>query len=390
MASSSQVVPGVDTRKLIAAAMLTTVAVVLPAFLSGAVSVQTRAEFAVAEGRYGWSIGSYFLAAAFGGIAMGRLTQRLGARRQLIAALLTAIVGQLAIAAWASSFSRFVTLLAVCGFTNAASQPAVNLALAEARLPRLGFAIALKQTAMPTATLFGGLAVPALALTVGWRWSYVASAGLGLVALGFVWRIVPAASSADAPSKGSMARPVSTRSDLLVAVGFGFFLALCAGSLNGWLVESGVDAGLPEGVAGLMLAVGAAAGVSLRLVLGSKLDAMTIAPLRFAGWMLFAGVGGFALLAVRTPVSHVGATVVAFAGGWVWPIFANYGIIRTNQEAAGRATGITQTGVYSGVCAGPLLSGWLIETWGYPVMWLTIAGSALIGAVLCLAVADRF
>jgi len=387
---SPQIAASTANDRLIATSMLATVSSVLPAFLSGALSVQTRSEFAVTESRYGWALSSYFLAAALGVAAMGRLTQRFGARRQLVTALLFIIFIQLGLAARATSFGQFVALLAICGLSNAAIQTAVNLALADAELPRLGFAIALKQSSMPTATLIGGLAVPLLALTVGWRWAYVTSAGLGLVALGAVWCVVPEATSAN-PARASIdARPVSSRVDLLVAVGFGFFLSVSAGTLNGWLVESGVNAGLTEGLAGLMLAVGAAAGVSLRLWLGSKLDTMTVAPLRFAGRMLFVGVVGFALLAIRTPLSHVVATTLAFAGGWVWPIFANYGIIRTNRESAGRATGITQTGVYLGVFSGPLLSGWLIETSGYPAMWFTMAASALVGAVLCLTVADRF
>ena len=57
-------------------------------------------------------------------------------------------------------------------------QTAVNLALTRARLPRLGLAIALKQSGMPTAAMIGGATVPLLALTLGWRSAFVLGVGI--------------------------------------------------------------------------------------------------------------------------------------------------------------------------------------------------------------------
>src|SRR5205823_1137887 len=48
---------------------------------------------------------------------------------------------------------------------------------------RLGLSFGVKQAAIPLATLLAGAAVPAVALTVGWRWAYVIAAGLAVLAL---------------------------------------------------------------------------------------------------------------------------------------------------------------------------------------------------------------
>jgi MFS family permease len=181
----------------------------------------------------------------------------------------------------------------------------------------------------------------------------------------------------------------SRRALFLAAVG-SFFLAFCAGALSGWTVASGVDAGLGEGTAGIMLGAGAAAGIVIRLASGSRLDSMRMAPFKVAGYTVLIGAMGMALLGARSPGIHVVATLVAFGGGWIWPVFTNFGIVRTNQAAASAATGITQTGVYVGVFLGPLATGWMIEAFGYPVMWLVVAVTAGFGSAMTLLIAKEF
>ncbi len=151
-----------------------------------------------------------------------------------------------------------------------------------------------------------------------------------------------------------------------------------------------MDAGLGEATAGLMLSLGAGTGISLRVLAGTRLDRMRRAPFLVAGVMVLFGAAGMVMLAVRSPSVHVVATLIAFAGGWVWPVFTNYGIVRTNAAAAGTATGITQMGVYVGVFAAPLVTGWLIEGFGYEIMWSVVTAMTLLGSVLALSMRNRF
>ena len=73
----------------------------------------------------------------------------------------------------------------LCGaWCNVMGQLASNLTLSRS-VPahRLGLSFGVKQAAIPLATLLAGAAVPAVALTVGWRWAYVIASGLAVLAL---------------------------------------------------------------------------------------------------------------------------------------------------------------------------------------------------------------
>lgn len=369
---------------LISAAVFATVTTILPGFLVGALSVQVANEFAVSEATYGWGLGGFFLSATLGSKVLGGVAQRIGPRRQVVASLAASVVAQLFIAALASSFWLFVGALAVTGLANSANQSAINLLLSTAKLPRLGLAIALKQSGMPTASLLGGLAVPAIALTVGWRWAYVIGAISATLAALNILRVVQ---PVGAMERGAVPKPLTDRRTLVMAsVGLGC-MAFAAGALNAWIVGSGVDAGISEARAGLLLSLGAGFGIAVRLLIGVQIDQIATRPFRLAGIFSMVGALGIALLAISTPLVAVLATILAFGAGWVWPVFTNFGIVNANREAAAAASGITQTGVYIGVFAGPLLSGILIEAVGYSVMWLVTAVVMVAGASISMAIA---
>lgn len=378
---------GARPSLVVNASVMATVSTVLPGFLVGALSVQISAEMGVSEAVYGWGLGSFFGAATIGSIMLGRLAQRIGALSQMTLALAVSAAVQVALAATARSFAAVVGFLVVAGLANAANQTSVNLALAQAELRRLGLAVSIKQSGLPTATLLAGFSVPSLALTVGWRWAYVAGAVFALASLAMV-RV--AVGSPPPQSATGTPAPESSSRDLVLAAAVGTFLAFSAGSLNAWGVGSGVDAGLGEGMAGLFLSVGAATGITMRVVGGWMSDTMRVKPFLVAGVTALLGSVGMAGLALRSPGTHVFAMLVSFGAGWIWPVFTNYGIVRTNPRAAGTATGVTQMGVYVGVFVAPLVTGWLIEHHGYSAMWLVVAASAVVGAVVSIRMADQF
>ena len=377
---------GVDTRAIIATSVVATVGCVYPGFLIGAVSVQVIDEFGVSAGRYGWAMGTYFLAATFASVLAGRLVQRIGPRRQLVGCLLVTIIAQGLIASIGDSFGVVVALLAVCGVVNAANQTAVNLALTRARLPRLGLAIAIKQSGMPSAAMISGATVPLLALTLGWRSAFVLGVGIALAGLAMVLRFIEPGGVDVLRS----AKPVSSNRALYWSLIGGSFLSFSAGGLTSWLVASGVDAGLSEGTAGWLLSLGAAFGISARLFWGVRNDTMTARPYSMAALMAAVGAVGMLGLAPRIEVLHVASTFLAFAAGWSWPVFTNFGIMRANGDAAGAASGVTQMGIYLGVFAGPLVTGWTIDEYGYSTMWTLVAVCMLIGAGLTYRIRAEF
>lgn len=349
--------------------------------------MQLIQEFGVGEAAYGWTLGSFFLAAAAGSVFLGRSAQVFGPRRQITFVLVGAAAAQLAIAVAVDRFGFLVAAMVVLGLLNSGNQTAINLAITQAQIPRLGLALAIKQSGMPAAAMLSGLAVPALALTVGWRWVYGVGAFMALAAIAPIRMLLGDSKPDAAQRRGELS---SSRPDLVALAIASAALAFCAGALTAWIVGSGVDAGLGEGQAGLVLSLGAALGIAVRLAWGFRLDSITWPPLVGAGAMSLLGAGGFALLVLRTPTVHVIATLIAFGTGWIWPVFTNFGVVRTNPHAAGRATGITQMGVYLGVFSGPLLGGWVIETWGYETFWLIVMALSLFGVALVIRISSEF
>jgi len=379
--------PAATTKRpslIIATVALATVSGVFPGLASGSLAVQASDDFGITEGAWGWTLSAFFFGSAVSSVALGRVAQRIGPRRQLLMTTAATAVLQLLIATAARSFGMVLALLVVAGCINAASQTAVNLALSQADLPRLGIAMATKQSAMPAAAMLGGLAVPALALTLGWRWSYVLGAVVALIAhAGVRATISPGVTPATAAE-----RSVESSTGLLVFVAVtSFLLAFTSGAINAWLVASGVDAGLGEGFAGIALSVAAALGISMRLLAGTRLDESRVPPFTAAARLFTIGIVGFALLAIRNPALHVIAGFLAFSCGWIWPAFTNYAIVRTNPRSAARATGMTQTGVYLGVMAAPATTGPIVDGAGYPAMWITTAAVG-VAAVIGLLVAS--
>lgn len=372
---------------MISVVALATVSSVFPGLASGSLAVQASADLGISEGSWGWTLSAFFLGAATGSIALGRLAQRIGPRRQLLGTTAGSAIVLMLIATVASSFTAIVLLLALAGLINAAAQTAVNLALTQADLPRLGVAIATKQSAMPAASMLGGLAVPALALTLGWRWAYAMGSAVAAVALVGVYFVI----APGTPARTTTSSTTESSSRVLTGAAVASFLmAYTSGAINAWTVSSGVDAGLSEGVAGLALSAAAGTGICLRLFAGTRLDTNTTPPFAMAARIFVIGVLGMALLAVRQPGLHIVAALLAFGGGWIWPAFTNYAIVQANPTSAARATGTTQTGVYIGVMSAPVTTGLLVDRVGYPTMWLFVAAVGVVAGISLIALSPHF
>ncbi len=230
---------------------------------------------------------------------------------------------------------------------------------------------------MPMATLLGGIAVPVVALTVGWRWAYAGGGALALVAVA----VAPGRHGPAAPRpRGEPPRPNASLGPLsLLAVGVGFGAA-AAGALATFLVSASVDSGLSAGEAGWLLTFGSLAGVLSRLWMGARADRRGGGHLRVVALMLGGGALAFVLFSLGGPLTYVLVTPVAFGMGWAWPGLFNFAVVRNNPDAPSHATGITQTGTYVGALAGPLAFGWAAEAWSYSDAWLLGVSWYLLGA----------
>jgi len=140
----------------------------LPPFLTGGLAVQVRADLDFGPGALGIAVAAFFATSSLASAVMGRLVERIGAHRGMRLAAAGSAISLLGIATLASSLAGLVACLVLGGLANAVSHPSTHLSLArEVPADRQGLSFGIKQSAIPAATLLAGLAVPAIAVTLG-------------------------------------------------------------------------------------------------------------------------------------------------------------------------------------------------------------------------------
>ncbi|MFF5172732.1 MFS transporter [Micromonospora sp. NPDC000089] len=376
--------PAVRPLRAGAGAVATTIASVLPVFLVGGLAVQMGTDLGFSPTGLGLAVSIYFGVSALASVPSGRLVERYGPAVVARAGILLAAGSMLAVAVLARSYPVLVGLLALSATANALGQLASNVALAEHVPPRRqGLSFGVKQAAIPVSTLLAGAAVPTVALTVGWRWAFVAAAGAALAAL-------PAVPPAEA---GPGRRPARTRgggaTTGLVLVGVAATLAAgAANALGTFLVDSAAGRGLAPGLAGLTLTLGSAVCVAARIGGGWLADRRSGGHIAVIAGMLLVGAAGLGLLALGGAAALVVGVVLGFGLGWAWPGVMNFAVVRLHPTAPAAATSITQTGVYAGGCVGPLGLGALAGHAGYPTMW-SVAAIAMLAAAALMLLASR-
>lgn len=360
---------------------------VLPGFLVGSLALQIKDDLDVSVGAVAAGVTVFFAAGAIGAGPGGRLGERVGALRAIRLCVLATAALLLGAALLAPSLAVLLVFLALAGVVNSVCQPAINLFMADqVPLDRQGLAFGIKQSAIPVAVLVSGLALPVLALPLGWRATFAICAGGVLAVAAAVGR---ARSNFVAPPERPPA-PRPSRKLLITAVG----AALASSgpsALGAYLVASAVDVGIAEGVAGVLAAAGSASSLLVRIAVGHRADRQRDYGFSTMVALLLAGAFGFALLAIDAPAAFVVGVLVAFAFGWGWPGLFNLAVVDLYREAPGAATGISQSGIYVGAAAGPAAYGLLSSEIGYSTAWAAVAGVCLaaVGAVAYAARAPK-
>lgn len=370
--------------------MLVTVAATLPVALFTGMAVQVTRSFHVAAASVGLVATMYYLGAAASSVPSGRAVERIGgARFMRLSALLVAAL-LVACGLLARSETELAVLLVFGGVVGAGASPATNLFLAR-RVDGAtqGTAFGVKQAAVPLAQVVGGLAVPIVALTVGWRWAFVSGAGLALLAA----TSVP-------PSRVSMAerrqarhdtpRPTLARGPLLCyAAGIGFAMFASSG-LTAFSVVAATSTGFSRSAAGVVAAAGGACAVIGRIVIGRRADRRSRPPGQLVVAMLVGGAAGFAVMMAAAASSSrwlfVAGIALALGLGWGCNGLFNYMIVDRYRHAPAAATGVTGVGARIGGVLGPITVGLLVGTSSsYTAGWAVAMLASLLAAVSIVA-----
>jgi predicted MFS family arabinose efflux permease len=352
---------------------------VLPGFLVGALALQIHRDLDVHVEAVAAGVTVFFLAGAFGAGWGGRLADHIGAIPAMRRSVFVTAAA-LAAAALAPSLIVLFVLLAVAGVANAVTQPAINLYVAE-QIPadRQGLGFGIKQSGIPAAILVSGLALPLLALPLGWR-PTLGLCAIAPLAVGLALR----GERVEHVSRRTASRRPS-RALLLTALGAALATA-GPSALGAYLVASAVEVGIDEGTAGLLAALASGLSLATRVSLGARADRRRDYGLAVVVLLLGAGSLGFALMASDSVAPFVLGALVAFTLGWGWPGLFNLAVVDSNRETPGSATGVSQTGIYAGAAGGPAVFGALAAGAGYGTAWLVVAVMTLLAAgVLWLA-----
>lgn len=358
----------------------------------GGFAVLIRDELQFSEAALGVAVATFFAAAAGGSAPAGRLADRIGARHALQLGLGAAAAALLAMTV-ATSWWQLTAALAVAGAGHAVLQVGSNLLLAnDVPATMQGLAFGIKQSAVPLATLLAGVAVPVIGTQFGWRAAYGGAAAAALAILAINRRLRRRPSSARPPRPGNSGAAPFTRPELralALAVAFG---AASANALAAFLVEYAVSIGVPVGRAGVLLATASALGLVARIVIGRIADLHPSADLIAVAGLLTAGTVAFAALPAAGSGSALlwAGAAVGFAGGWGWPGLFTFIVARQNSTEPATATGVTQTGIFAGAVAGPLLFGLAVSASSYQLAWHGAAVAQLTGAVLVLVARRRW
>lgn len=362
------------------------VTAILPVFLLGALSIEIRADLGYQEATAGLVLASFFAASAVVSSRIGRLIDRVGPRRGFSVALSGTAVLQLLIAAVALHPLVLAALAALAGICNATAQLSANVFIArDLPMHRQGVGFAVKQSAMPGAALVAGLMLPAVALTVGWRWVFVLGAAATFGSLALVRARLPVdveRSRGDATAAANHAPPpAGALGALAIAAAFSTAAAI---TLGGFFVESAIDAGVATGAAGVAFAAGSLISIVSRLGVGVLADRRQGNLLGVVAAMIALGALTSVWFTWREPAAQLIGVPLAFGAGWAWPGLFNLSVVRATPGFPGMATGITQTGTYVGAAVGPVLFGAVAETTSFAGAWWLAAGLGLSAAVAVL------
>lgn len=372
--------------RLIASAVLVITVSTLPAFITAAAIAQAGPDIGYGPQKLGILTSIYFLTAAVSSSRIGNLVERVGWRRTMRFNAVAASILLLVVATAVRNIWTLGVVLAVAAAIYGAANPAANLALAR-HIPqdRRGLVFGIKHAGIPTASFLAGIAIPAVVLTLGWRWAYAFGA---VIAVGVFW-LIPADTGRPIDTQPTEPQtPMTSRWLVVLGIGSGF-ATLAAGILGTFHVDAAIAYGFSEADAGTLLAVASLTTIVARATYGHLADRTGASGLGFMIWLSVLGAACFFALGSTRSIWFAVITLAAFSTGWAWPGLLTYGVVRANAGRPAGSTAITQAGIFLGAGAGPALFGWLIENRSYQAAWNVTGISLLLAAGMVATVRTR-
>ncbi|MFG2288189.1 MFS transporter [Streptomyces sp. NPDC048595] len=354
-------------------------------FLIGALGPRLVGELGISRTVLGLTTTAGFGIAALLSPVAGRLVDRVGPRRCLVALLLTSAAALTLIGA-APGPAVLLVAVALGGLPQALANPATNKVVLAAFPPeRRGSVTGFKQSGVQFGAFAAGLPLSLLAAGVGWRGAVWAAAGTAAAAAVWAARALPADPAAAAA--GGVRPVASSRGVVWRLAAFSLLLGCGIASVNTYLALFGAQRlGMPPTTAAAMLAALGVAGIGGRVAWARAAGRPGRAEV-FPALLAAGAVGAALLLAAALPVRLL-AWPAAVAVG-VFAVSANaVSMVLVMQRAApGRAgadSALVSAGFFAGFAVGPPLFGVLVSATGYGPGWLLVAAEFAGAAMVAL------
>lgn len=369
--------------RVVIASVLVTAGATLPMFLVAASAVQIQEELNFGQAGLGFVSGSFTLGVTLFAWYAGRIADRIGG--SLAMQIGVGFTGMVAFVIGFSGSRLSLPLLALligaAGIGNAIAQPAAGaLLLQQTKSHRLGLAFGIFQSSKPVALLASGITVPLIALTFGWRSSFVVAGVVALLAMFFPPKMELNALRPDANVQNRT--KLSPKEAAILAWGLVFSFG-AADMLTTFMVDSAVTKGISPIAASLLLSIAAVMSIAARLYLGHRADSRPRAPLHTISAML--AVGALATLTMGVGEQSwifAVATIVASLTILGVPGLVYLSLVRLHSHAPGTIGGIGLSAGSFGGIVGPVSFGFVAENVSVRSAWILCSGWAFVGAVL--------
>ncbi|OPC85344.1 arabinose ABC transporter permease [Embleya scabrispora] len=344
----------------------------LQLFLIGALGPRIVDELGVSPAALGLTTTVGFGVAAVLSPVGGRVVDRLGPRRCLVALLVVSALA-LALIESAPGAGLLLGTVALGGLPQALANPATNKAiLAGVPAARREAVTGMKQSGVQLGAFAAGLPLAALAPVAGWRGAVWTAAGVALLAAVWAVRVLPV----DPPMEPVPAVWVP-RGMVAWLASFSVLLGGGIASVNTYLALYGTERlGLGFTAAGVLVEVLGVAGVVGRM--GWSRVAARPGRSRWLPGVLAVGAVGAALL-LALSASATPLVWVAAGGMGVFAVSANaVSMVLVMQRAApgraGQDSALVSAGFFAGFAVGPPLFGALADAGHNGSGWLLVAG----------------
>lgn len=331
-----------------------------------------------------------FMAAAASSGLFGRLIDRYSERATMIVLFIGSAVALL-VAAVAQTYLIVIVAVAISGSVQALSNPVTNRLISAYAEPKAhGLLMGVKQAGVQMAQFTAGIAVPGIALVMGWRGALTASIVIAAAGLLLALRYLPqphghAKHDEDLPRSGATPRAIWWLTAYALLTGAALQAA------NVYLPLYGYErVHLSVAAAGLTAAVVGGIGLIARIAWGRLADRLGSPRIPLIILPLVACVGTMCIYlaeaAQTATLLWLGATIFGATG-----IAANVVLMVAVLQGSpahliGKVSGLLATGLYLGFALGPISFGALVDaTQSYGIGWVTISAAYAAAPILVLA-----